>query len=279
LPGKLLRQARRPDGDLHLAPRDLQHPVLSAFRNLPGAVPWQAFPVFRYWQIARRPNGVGVVLSYGDGSPAVLERAIGAGRVLTMTTPVSDRPNLNQGGNATAGQEPWNLLPVGEAWPFMILMNQTANYLAGSGEQRLNYLAGQTAVLRLDTAARRSGYMLITPGGQSIRYAADISRRELPITTTDEVGNYRLQAGGAAGVDLGFSVNYAPQQTQLARMTDQELAGIFGPVQYRLARTRQQIDRDVSAGRVGRELFPALILAVALVLGAEMLVANRFYRE
>ena len=50
-------------------------------------------------------------------------------------------------------------------------------------------------------------------------------------------------------------------------MTDQELSGIFGPLQFRLARTRQQIDRDVSAGRVGRELYPVLILIVALVAG------------
>ena len=54
---------------------------------------------------------------------------------------------------------------------------------------------------------------------------------------------------------------------------------MFGPVKFQLARTREQIDRDVSMGRVGRELFPPLILIVALVLGLEMLVANRFYKE
>ncbi len=80
-------------------------------------------------------------------------------------------------------------------------------------------------------------------------------------------------------MDLGFSVNYAPEQTRLDRLTDQELAGVFGPVKFQLARTRQQIDRDVSTGRVGRELFPPLILIVALILGLEMFVANRFYKE
>ena len=54
---------------------------------------------------------------------------------------------------------------------------------------------------------------------------------------------------------------------------------MFGPVKFRLARTREQIDRDISMGRVGRELFPPLILIVALVLGLEMLVANRFYKS
>jgi hypothetical protein len=80
-------------------------------------------------------------------------------------------------------------------------------------------------------------------------------------------------------VDLGFSVNYAPEQTRLDRLTDQEFAAAFGPVKFQLARTRDQIDRNVSMGRVGRELYPALILIIALALGLEMLVANRFYKK
>ena len=55
LPGKLLRQARRPDGGLHLAPRDYQHPILGGdLRGHAGAIPWDAFPVFRYWELENR---------------------------------------------------------------------------------------------------------------------------------------------------------------------------------------------------------------------------------
>jgi len=273
LPGKLLRQARRPDGDLHLAPRDFQHPILAAFRSQAGSIPWDAFPVFRYWEFGPISKGVGVVLPYSDGRPAVLERPVGHGRTLTMTTPVSDRPN----------QDPWNLLPVGGLgvgpWPFLILANQMAAYLVGSSDQQLNYLAGQTAVLRLDAARHRRGYLLKTPDGHSSSYQANLNRCELPITATEQVGNYRLEAGGAGGVTLGFSVNYAPDQTRLDRLSDQELAGVFGPMKFQLAHTREQIDRDISTGRVGRELFPPLILMVAIVLALEMLVANRFYKE
>lgn len=268
LGGTLLRQARRPDGDLHLAPRDYQHPILSAFRSQAGAIPWQAFPVFRYWEIEQAPVGVNVVMPYSDGQAAVVERAVGQGRVLTMTTPISDRPN----------QAPWNLLPVGEAWPFLILANQMASYLVGGSEQQLNYQAGQTAVVPLADAERRS-YMLFAPNGLSFPITANLQRRELAITSTEQVGSYRIQAGGEGGVDLGFSVNYALDQTRLDRLSDQELAALFGPIKFRHARTRDQIDRDISMGRVGRELFPSLILLVALFLGVEMLVANRFYRE
>ncbi|MEN6452468.1 MAG: BatA domain-containing protein [Thermoguttaceae bacterium] len=270
LPGKLLRQARRPEGDLWLNPRDFQHPILTPFRSQAGSIPWEMFPVFRYWEFEKLTKGVSVVLPYSDGRPALLERPIGQGRALVMTTPVSDRP----------GQNPWNLLPVGEAWPFMILANQMASYLVGSSSQQLNYMAGQTAVLQLDAAARRRGYMLFTPDGQATPYAADLSRRELPISTTDTVGNYRLQAaGGAGGASLGFSVNYATAETQLDRLTDRELSAVFGPQKFRLARTKQQIDRDVSLGRTGRELYPPLILLIAVILGLELLVANRFYKE
>ena len=174
---------------------------------------------------------------------------------------------------------PWNLLPAGEAWPFLILANQMAAYLVGSSNQQLNYFAGQTAVLPVDAAAQRRQLPAVYAGRLSFPISADLKRHELAITATDQVGNYRVQAGGSGGVDLGFSVNYAPDQTRLDRLNDEELTGIFGPVKFRLARTRQQIDRDISVGRVGRELFPPLILLLALVLGLEMVVANRFYRE
>ena len=59
LPGKLLRQARRPDGDLRLAPRDYQHPILAAFRGQADAIPWEAFPVFRYWELEDSQSPVG----------------------------------------------------------------------------------------------------------------------------------------------------------------------------------------------------------------------------
>ncbi|NLF08772.1 MAG: hypothetical protein GX594_12455 [Pirellulaceae bacterium] len=278
LPGKLLRQSRRPDGDTHLAPRDYQHPILSIFRGREGSIPWEMFPVFRYWELdqsaiggaqAQIAGGASVIIPYNDGRPSLVERPIGRGRVLTMTTPVSDRPT----------ERPWNLLPAGEAWPFVMLANQMASYLVGGDDARFNYIAGQTAVLQLDADRQRCGYLLFSPDGLTTQYPASLDRRELAITTTEQVGNYRLLSGGAGRLDLGFSVNYAPDQTQLERISEGELAGIFGPVKFRLARTQQQIDRDISTGRVGRELFPSLIFIVVLVLGFELLVSNRFYKE
>jgi hypothetical protein len=271
LPGNLLRQARRPEGELHLSPRDLQHPILAPFRSQSGSVPWQRSPVFRYWELDKLHSGVGVVLPFSDGRPAILERPIGAGRALTMTTPVSDRPNEN----------PWNLLPVSdEAWPFVILMNQITAYLVGSGNEQLNYFSGQTAILQLAPETKRSNYLLIGPGDVNVPLSADPQRNRLVITAAEQPGNYRVLSGGReAGFNRGLSVNYAPEQTQLERISEKELTEIFKPNKIRVARTKEQIDRDISIGRVGRELFPPLILAVVIFLILESLLANRFYRS
>ncbi len=274
LPGKLLRQARRPDPGVYLAPANFQHPILSAFRAVAGAIPWDASPVFHYWELDRTAKGVGVVLPFTDHGPALLERPIGSGRVLTMTTPVSDQPH----------GRPWNLLPVGlpadHSWPFLILVNQMMAYSLGSSHQQLNYFAGQTALLKLDAQDKHPIYQVFAPGDLRLKSPADLKQRLLMIGSTDAVGNYRVRAGGLiSGVDRGFSVNLAPAQTRLERISEQELAKVLGPIEYRLARTTAEIERDINTARVGRELFPLLILLVAIALALEHALANRFYRE
>jgi hypothetical protein len=283
LPGRLLREARRPapDRQVHLAPQDLQHPILAELRDIADSIPWQAMPVFRYWQLGKLAPGVDVVVAFNDGQPAILERPVGKGRVLTMTTPVSEDPN--------ATRDPWNLLPVGLdlSWPFFVLVNDMAVHLVGSTEEQRNYYAGQTAVVRLDPSRSFRACVLTTPDGADqvdLRLSPDPQEHALTIPSTDQLGNYRIRAGGpASGIGAptegwsGFSVNLAREQTRLDRLPEEELADVFGPVPYRVARDRNQLEGDRSRQRIGRELFGALILLVAVVLGIEHVLANRFY--
>ncbi len=270
LPAELVMQVRRPEGEVHLAPRGDQHPVLAGFRGISGMVPWDLFPVFQYWQLGEPAAGTGTVIALSDGRPALVERSLGSGRVLVMTTPLSDLPAGN----------PWNLLPAGEAWPFVILANQMVSYLVGGEEQQLNYTSGQTAVLPLDGGQARDAYLLATPDGMRLSVSPDPARNALAVSATEEPGNYRLEAGGRAeGVRKGFSVNLPPALTELARLDPDDLSAAFGEYPHRLARGREQIDREISTARTGRELFPALILLLAGLLAVEHVVANRFYRE
>ena len=79
--------------------------------------------------------------------------------------------------------------------------------------------------------------------------------------------------------DRGFSINLPAQVTQLARLTDQELSDTFGPFKPQVARSNDQIVRNVHDSRVGREIYPWLILVFAGLLAIEYVVSNWFYKR
>ncbi len=274
LPGKLTRQWRS-DGDVYFAPDNYQHPVLGKFQGL--QIAWPLLPVFRHWQLEELADGAATIAVYSNNQPALIDRPVGKGRVLTMTTSISDQASRLDRRDYV----PWNLLPTGDdKFPFYLLANTIADYLVGSGEQHLNYPAGGTAVLRLDAEVRRPIYVLTTPRGDQLRTPPSESQDAVVVTSTDAPGNYQLAAGGGEEqVNLGFSVNLPPTVSQLARASQDDLKAAFGDVPFRLARNRQEIDRSVSAGRIGQELFPYLILLLVLILAGEQVLSNRFYQD
>ncbi len=271
LPGRLKRYAHDAG---HLSPTTLQHRLLAPFRRFAGEIPWSDFPVLTYWQFESIAADVQVVLPFVGGGPALLEHALGSGRVLTMTTPVSDPANRRD-------RQPWNVLPTGfEPWPFTLLTAEMMTYLAGADADRLNYWPGETAVLRVPTTAEGSMFLLSTPQGDAMRQSIDPRRQSVVVTTTDELGNYQIRSGGAeAGLRRGFSVNVPAAMSRLERISSEDLARRLGKDRYRVASSRQQLEDRVSTGRVGLKLFPYIMMFVALALGLEHVLSNRFYKN
>ncbi len=273
LPGKPFQRHHAPETSVILAPRDLQHPLLARFRPLGGSVPWQSFPIWEYWQLTDVDKNSNVVIPYSDGRPALVERLVDRGRVLMMTTPISD---------TASDPNAWNQLATGfKPWPFVMLSNESLLYLVGSGEERLNYLVGQRAALRLEEAQTQSVFALSAPdGNEAATLTADQINHLVSVPATSAAGNYRIRAGGTeGGVDRGFSANTPLAATELERLKPEDLDALLGAGRYRLTHGRDEIDRSVTVGRVGRELFPLLIVLVAIALGLEHLLANRFYRR
>ncbi len=266
--------ARYPSGDLFLTTDRSQHPMVAKFLPLEGTVPWDELPVYMYWQLPQVAKGANVVVKYRNGKPALLERPVGKGRVATLTTPVSEGPETSEDNR-------WNRLATGlDNWPFVMLMDQMFSYLAGSSQGQLNYLAGETVVLPMAPDQAFSTYLLTTPRGDTFRQTIDDKQHAIIVPSADRIGNYRIKAGGEAqGLNHGFSVNLPVAASDLERFDESRLKDVFGETQFRLAHNREEIDRDVSAGRVGEELFPILILLIVVVLGCEQVLANRFYRE
>ena len=103
---------------------------------------------------------------------------------------------------------------------------------------------------------------------------------QLSVSAAEQVGNYQVQSVvQSLEPDRGFSVNLSAQATQLARLTDQELSDTFGPFKPQVSRSNEQIVRNVNDSRVGREIYPWLILVFAGLLAVEYVVSNWFYKE
>jgi hypothetical protein len=133
-------------------------------------------------------------------------------------------------------------------------------------------------MLPLATEEQVSSYVLQLPEGSATRQSLSPGQRELSIAATEMPGNYRVRAGGQKEkLDRGFSVNVSPDLSHLERAAPTKIIKALGENRVRIARTRDEIEVRVGAGRLGRELFPVVILVVALVLAAEQWFANRFY--
>lgn len=282
LGGGIVRVWRAADGGNFLAPAALDHPLLAAFRRVGDAVPWQDFPVGRHWEFAVRdtdpraavPAGgeaadgtPQVVATYRNGLPAVVEHRLGQGMVVTITTPVSQ---------AADDPDAWNMLATGfEPWPFVMLANESLLRAIDTADD-LNVVAGRAARLhvpRRDVAAA----FVRDPAGEELPVAVDQTRGTVTVTATQLPGNYSIRAGGAiGGLATGFSANLAPTATDFARLPPEALSAVWGAGQ-RLARTEEELVRDVDLTRIGSELFGWIIVLAALAMAADWIVANRFY--
>jgi hypothetical protein len=103
---------------------------------------------------------------------------------------------------------------------------------------------------------------------------------EVAISASDALGNYRLTAGGQSQrLDRGYSVNATPEESELARVAPETIEGALPEDRVRLADNLESVEEYVNIGRSGRELYSWAIGLVALIWGAEHVLANRFYKE
>jgi hypothetical protein len=270
LGGKLTRQTRSA-GDLYLSPSSYDHPVLAEFRAIEANVPWDRYPVFYHWNLDELREGARTIIAYGDNKPALVENRLGRGRVLVLTTPITDplRPR---------GRKTWNELWYGDdAWPGFVLWNEMLLYLVGAGQAQLNYHAGETAVLANDPAKDPERYQLFSP----LEEPQDVLAREERVTVrfTDYPGAYRLRGQHGGPVVRGFAVNLQPDVGDLSRLPREKLEELLGKERFQFARSREEINRAVGVDRIGSEFYPLLVTLLALTLGMEHLLASKFYRK
>jgi hypothetical protein len=252
---------------------DATHPLFNRYYKELDTVLAQV-PVYRYWPVTPHA-GARTLLTYADNAPALLERTVPGprtGRVLLWTTPLSRRVNRDSA---------WNEFPV-VGWGFWYLMNQTVPYLSGASNEQLIYEAGQDVVLPIDPTRRFKNYIVQGPDTRSTdRLSPPATNDALVIVAPQQIGPWSVTASDENGAkaDMGFCVNPPLAESQFTQLTKQDVDALFGKAKPALATDAQSLKRAVDTRRIGHELFPWMMVLILIVVTAENLLANRFYRE
>ncbi len=271
LPGAPADPTDREAGGGTLGYLEYAHPVFELFRA-PRSGDFTAGRFFRYRPV-NRTDSVTVIARYDDGTAALFERKVGAGRMLVWSSSLDTY---------------WNDLPLQPV--FLPFVHRLVLHAAGYGETNPWFRVGQVIdAANLDTAAastvatnaattsngQRSGGQtaVLTPGG---------SRRVLDgsgLVRLEEQGFYEIRRGSGDGGEEPVAVNLDLTESDLSPLDPQELESAVEP---------RGVAADASglAGTIPVEererkqaLWWYLLVIALLLLAAETAVSNRLSRR
>ena len=250
---------------------DSGHPVTRAFaadETLRVGLGTAAFE--RCWAV-EPADGSSLLLSFSDPNrrPALLERRVGQGRCLMFTSAMD---NLTDGGSK------WNNFAA--EWSFVALLEKLMLHMAGGGEFRRNFVAGELIELPLPSDQRFQQYLLQRPGLAQTRGAVEPAQKSLLIADARDIGHYSVRPfESAADFSAAFSVNLPGSETDLTRIPPEQLQAVFDSDRASLIRSPEELQQVVRTGRLGIEVIPVLLGLLLILLSAEHLMANHFYDE
>ncbi len=227
------------------------HPIFTPFAGNAAAILGAAR--FLSYPKVTPDSGALVLARFDDGSPLLVERAVGTGRSLLLAAPL----------DASAGDFP--LQPA-----FLPFLRRLMLHVAGFEPPPPWRIAGETS--QLPEGLREP--VVATPGGALLRPSADLVGRTVALR---EAGFYHIYEGRAAGEPVvSVAVNPPALESDLTPADPREL----------LLGVRRVDSTSVASAappapveREGRQRLWRLLLAGAVVLLiAEMIVANAGWR-
>jgi hypothetical protein len=179
---------------------------------------------------------------------------------------------------ATSGHVGWTNLPLRPI--FLPLLVRMTFELAGAEQARHAALAGSPLVLPFEDEIRPRGIEVQPPSGATIRLRLDEQdgRREsvFRYAETHEIGIYLLRLLEAVRpVQIAFSVNVDPEESDPAKIDREELQQRFGGTTLVWAEDPEDLSSTFKWLREGKSLWGTFLWAVLLILVGEAFVANR----
>ncbi|KAA0132007.1 VWA domain-containing protein [Gimesia chilikensis] len=243
-----------------------EHALFSYFQDLGGTGELSNMEVNRYWRVEPE-NPDQVIARYTDArhSPAIIERNLGRGKVVVLTTGID--------------AQGWSQLLYAR-WSYLAFADQLTRYLIRTIANRTNYLAGEVAIYQWPaTATTPESFLLRTPDLKQLPIEIKQGAHQVSIPDTRVVGHYELidNSSNVTRSSSGFSVNVNPAESNFRPISNQELDQILGAERYSMTRDMEGLKRTIRTGRLGVEIFPILVTLLLAVFCLEHFTANYFY--
>ena len=220
---------------------DASHPILR------DAAEWHRVRFFRQRPIDI-PDEDRILVSHSDGSPLLIERTLGAGRMLVLTAPI-DRQ--------------WNDLAIHPA--FVQFISQATRYLIGGDSAMASVRVGAPVATGLTGS---SGGQIFGPNGDRVLgLGATAAERLVPT----EIGFYEIRHAHGA---RWLAVNTDRRESDLRQLEPNYLVR-WQALRQRPLRTETPVVPSSETSEQ-RSLGPLLLWIAALLLLAEVLMANRY---
>ncbi len=239
-----------------LGDADHRHPL---FADLPPKAlkDLTRIHVKRAMQADARVAGGTVVAKLENGTPLIVEKEAGRGRVLLVTT---------------SADADWGNLPLRPL--FLPLLHRAVKMLAGGGNTANSYLVGDVASIPAPGPTGPPPEIL-DPTGDLRRLVgepgADGGLSYGPLLTP---GLYRV-TGSGTGEEFTFSVNVDPDEGDLTRADPELLTDLFRGGRFRILTDVSGLEALLTHSREGKPIAGFFLLAALLLLLFEGFFANR----
>jgi hypothetical protein len=239
---------------------DDKHPALRQLNDPPSL--YQSVLVYKHVRIDAKEPGLVVLARLDGGEPLLVERQVGRGKVVML---------------CTSGHVGWSNFPLRPL--FLPLLARMTFQFAGAEQIRHTATSGLPLVVPLDEKLRSSNVEIQPPSGTVNRFKLVDEKgqrlKEFRYAGTDEIGIYLVRLlGGAKPVQIAYSVNIDPEESNPAKIQREELVKRFGKTPLIFADDPEHLDSVFKLLREGKSLWGMFLTAVLVVLIFETLVSN-----
>jgi hypothetical protein len=255
-----------------LQEKDYQHSIVSIW-NDPASGTLGSARFYRAFSLLQSPTPKSqdagdpqIILKFADGSPAVMERTWGLGRVVLFSS---------------TADTAWNDFPV--RLSFVPLIHRTLGSIVQRQDEGLNIRVGEKFARRVGTEFLDRQATFTKPGqAEALR---DVSRVEvadgrpmLQYSQTDHAGVYE-----AAVIDPPLTVKFAAQANSAESSMDElslaQLNTIKSAAQVVQWVSNMDLKGLVQKDRTGLEFWLPIAILALIVASAETFLAQLFSRE